>query len=71
MVIASYIPPPPGATEEERRVSELNDGEIFAVITEGKTTMPSYAHMASVEDRWAIIHYIRALQYQATQNLTP
>ena len=71
VVIASYIPPPPGASEEDRRVSELNDGEIFAVITEGKTTMPSYAHMVSVEDRWAIIHYIRALQYQATQNLTP
>ncbi len=47
------------------RVSQLNDGQIFEVITDGKSTMPSYAHMISAEDRWAIIHYIRALQHQA------
>ena len=63
--IASFIAPPPGATEDEMRVSKLKVGEIFEVITNGKTTMPSYAHMISVEDRWAIIHYIKALQHQA------
>lgn len=63
--VASLIAPPPGATADERRVSELNVGEIFDVITNGKNTMPSYAHMIPVEDRWAIIHYIRALQYQS------
>ncbi len=63
--IASFIAPPPGATEDEMRVSKLRVGEIFEVITNGKTTMPSYAHMISVEDRWAIIHYIKALQHQA------
>ena len=63
--IASFIAPPPGATEDEMRVSKLRVGEIFEVITNGKTTMPSYAHMISAEDRWAIIHYIKALQLQA------
>ena len=63
--IASFIAPPPGATEDEMRGSKLRVGEIFEVITNGKTTMPSYAHMISVEDRWAIIHYIKALQLQA------
>ena len=65
VAIASFIAPPPGATEDEMRVSSLNNGQIFDVITNGKGTMPSYAHMISAEDRWAIIHYIRALQYQA------
>lgn len=65
VLIPSFIPPGPEATEDERRVSLLNDGQIFEVITKGRNTMPSYAHMIPVEDRWAIIHYIRALQYQS------
>jgi mono/diheme cytochrome c family protein len=28
----------------------------------GKGTMPSYAARISIEDRWAIVHYIRSLQ---------
>lgn len=50
---------------DDERVSKLRDGDIFDVITNSRGTMPAYGHMVSVEDRWAIIHYIRALQYQA------
>ena len=50
---------------DDERVSQIPDGEIFEVITNSRNTMPSYKHQVSVEDRWAIIHYIRALQYQA------
>jgi len=32
------------------------------VISKGKGTMPGYAARISLEDRWAIIHYVRALQ---------
>ncbi len=49
----------------DERVSKIPDGEIFEVITNGKGTMPAYAHQVPVEDRWAIIQYIRALQLQA------
>lgn len=38
------------------------DGWIYHVITEGKNSMPSYAADISPDDRWAIVHYVRALQ---------
>lgn len=38
------------------------DGHLFHVITMGQGVMPSYAQQVQVEDRWAVIHYIRALQ---------
>jgi|GEM_PF-3001014 len=47
----------------DNRVAELPVGDIFETITTGKgTTMPGYGARISVEDRWAIIHYVRALQ---------
>jgi mono/diheme cytochrome c family protein len=37
-------------------------GQLFNTITHGIRTMPSYASQISVEDRWAIVLYLRALQ---------
>jgi mono/diheme cytochrome c family protein len=37
-------------------------GQIFNTITNGIRTMPAYAAQISVEDRWAIVLYLRALQ---------
>jgi mono/diheme cytochrome c family protein len=37
-------------------------GHFFDVITNGFGAMPSYAAQVPVNDRWAIIAYIRALQ---------
>jgi len=47
---------------KDNRVPLLADGEVFEVITNGKGTMPAYGPRISVEDRWAIVHYVRALQ---------
>ena len=47
---------------KDNRVANLSDGEYFDVITNGKGTMPAYGARMSVEDRWAIVHYVRALQ---------
>lgn len=38
------------------------NGQIFNTITHGKATMAGYGHAIPVEDRWAIVAYIRALQ---------
>lgn len=38
------------------------DGYIFQAITNGFGVMPSYAVQIPVEDRWAIVAYVRALQ---------
>ena len=36
--------------------------EAFATIRNGLRNMPSYAHNIPVDDRWAIVGYVRALQ---------
>ena len=53
-----------------RRAASFNDdrlrqapvGHFFDAITNGWGAMPSYAAQIPVQDRWAIIAYIRALQ---------
>jgi len=69
LTVAGPVPFPDRKGEDQKpdrmddgRVPKLVDGEIFDVITNGRSTMPAYGHQVPVEDRWAIIHYIRALQ---------
>ncbi len=38
------------------------DGKMFEVITKGKGLMSGYGYNIPVDDRWAIIAYVRALQ---------
>lgn len=67
-----------------RRAASFNDdrlrqapvGHFFDAITNGWGAMPSYASQIPVQDRWAIIAYIRALQLsqqhaQPTPGATP
>jgi mono/diheme cytochrome c family protein len=44
------------------------DGHLFNTITNGIRNMPAYGPQISVEDRWAIVAYVRALQ--RSQNAT-
>lgn len=44
------------------RIVKLTDGELFSVVTSGRGLMGGYAAQIPVEDRWAIISYLRALQ---------
>jgi mono/diheme cytochrome c family protein len=44
-------------------------GHFFDVITNGFGAMPDYATQIRVEDRWAIIAYVRALQLSAHATL--
>ena len=54
-----YVPAP---SYHDPRVRALSDGELYSAIYNGVRTMPSYATQIPVEDRWAIVAYIRALQ---------
>jgi mono/diheme cytochrome c family protein len=47
---------------KDNRVPNMADGEYFEVITYGKGTMPAYGARLHPEERWAIVHYVRALQ---------
>ena len=44
------------------RLRHIPDGQLYATIANGVRNMPGYAHNIPVEDRWAIVYYVRALQ---------
>jgi mono/diheme cytochrome c family protein len=50
------------ANLHDARIVSLPDGEVFHVITQGRNTMYPYGGTIPVEDRWAIVAYLRALQ---------
>lgn len=49
-------------TLHDDRLRHAPDGQIFATITNGVRNMPAYGHSIPIEDRWAIVGYVRALQ---------
>lgn len=52
----------PAANFHDDRVRAFQDGYIFSVISHGVRNMPSYGAQIPVDDRWAIVAYVRALQ---------
>ncbi|MEO8353146.1 MAG: cytochrome c [Chthoniobacteraceae bacterium] len=50
------------ANLQDDRIYNMPDGQIFSTITNGKNTMGAYGPVIAVEDRWAIVCYLRALQ---------
>jgi cytochrome c5 len=50
------------ANLHDKRIVEMADGELFHTITYGKNLMGPYGANVTVDDRWAIIAYLRALQ---------
>ena len=50
------------ANLHDKRIAEMADGELFFVITNGRNLMGAYGPNVTVQDRWAIIAYLRALQ---------
>ena len=42
--------------------SAYPDGRMYDVITNGKGNMSGYGYNIPVQDRWAIVAYVRALQ---------
>ena len=54
----AFAPP----TFHQDRIRHMPDGQLFATISNGKNNMPPYAAQIQVEDRWAIVSYVRTLQ---------
>ena len=54
---------------QEAYARGIPEGQIFAAMTYGVRNMPSYAGQIPVDDRWAIVAYVRALQF--SQNAAP
>ncbi|MHB8519528.1 MAG: c-type cytochrome [Limisphaerales bacterium] len=66
----------PIANLHDERIIKQTDGEIFNTITHGSKAglMTPYAAQVNINDRWAIIAYVRALQlsrYGALDEVPP
>jgi mono/diheme cytochrome c family protein len=53
--------PPPSLLSDA--VIGYSDQRLFEVISGGYGMMPAYTYQLTVEDRWAVIHFVRALQH--------
>jgi len=53
--------------EEPPRLTEVPVGYVFVVVTKGYGAMPDYAEQIPTKDRWAIVAYVKALQYAQTK----
>ena len=49
-------------TFHQERIRSMPDGQLFQTISYGFNTMPAYGPQLPVDDRWAIVAYVRALQ---------
>jgi len=64
--LRGQFPNPP--TLHSKRAQEFQDGWIYHVIVNGQNSMPSYAPYLDVEERWAVVNYIRVLQRAKNAN---
>lgn len=61
------LPPPSFHTD---RLRKAPDAHFFDVMTKGYGAMFSYADRVAVQDRWAIVQYVRALQLSQNAKLS-
>jgi mono/diheme cytochrome c family protein len=54
---------------ETKKLTDVPPGYVFEVITKGYGAMPDHASQIPVRDRWAIVGYVKALQYSQSPEL--
>ena len=65
---------PAVANLHDKRIVEMTDGEMFNAVTYGKGVMGAAGTLVPTADRWAIIAYVRTLQFSwlgTKQDLPP
>lgn len=67
MLKKGYVPTPSFHSD---LIRGYPDGQIFQTISNGVRNMPAYRGQIPVEDRWLIVHYLRALQRSQQATLT-
>jgi len=50
----------PANFTEAHMMREMSDGEIFWKISEGRAPMPTFKKQLTEEQRWQLVHYVRA-----------
>lgn len=66
-VVQRGFTPPPKLSDP--RVIAYRDGQIFDIISHGIRSMPGHDKQIPVEDRWAIVAYVRAIQKMNTATI--
>ncbi|MEM9825789.1 MAG: quinol:electron acceptor oxidoreductase subunit ActD [Planctomycetota bacterium] len=61
-ILSQWWVPPSSLHQKSLYRDKYPDGKMFGTITYGVRKMPGYAAQIKVQDRWAIVAYIRALQ---------
>lgn len=52
----------PSSDLHTARLRNQRDGYLYATIRSGGLVMPAYAHALSVQERWDVVNYLRAIQ---------
>jgi mono/diheme cytochrome c family protein len=60
MIVQRGYRRPPSLHDD--RLRDVEDGYLFDVVGRGFGVMPGYAAQVPIDDRWAIVAYLRALQ---------
>ena len=66
------FPAPPSL--HTKQATGYKDGAVYHVVTKGLGKMPSYADKLDPDERWMVVHYLRALQRSMAprpEDLTP
>ncbi|TWU23861.1 Cytochrome c [Novipirellula galeiformis] len=61
-IMATAWIPPSSVHQEALYSDQYPDGKLFNTISNGIRKMPGYSAQIKVQDRWAIVAYVRALQ---------
>lgn len=68
-ILAQTWVPPSSLHQESLYEDQYADGKLFNTISNGIRKMSGYASQIKVEDRWAIVAYVRALQKSQNASL--
>lgn len=66
IIVKRGLMPPPSFHDE--RIVAYPDGQYYDIIANGIRNMPSYRYQVPVNDRWAIVAFMRALQRSQNAN---
>lgn len=72
-ILATNWIPPSSLHDSTLYEDAYPEGKLFSTISNGIRKMPGYGSQIKVEDRWAVVAYVRALQQsrQATEEVIP
>ncbi len=68
--MSAMLTPKPADLTNSRLLGRLTDGEIFWIVTQGQNPMPAFDSKLTDEDRWGLVHLLRALS-GTKPNTTP